>query len=629
MDDRDALDWKDGQPCSRRFGDRYFSREGGLDETAHVFLEGNRLPARFAALPAGGRFAIGETGFGTGLNFLCASRLFDALAPAGAQLDFVSTELYPLSPADLAQALALWPQLADWPARLLARYGALAPGWHRLDVLPGRVRLTLLVGDARQTLLALHGTIHAWFLDGFAPARNPQLWEPSLLDTMGRRSAPGATVATYSSAGAVRRALEAAGFAMRKTRGFGSKREMLVGERHGAAALTHAGTPGRAAMNGRAAVVGAGLAGCASAASLALRGWQVDLLDRHATVAAESSGNAQGMLYARLGAHDAPLGRLVGSGYQHTLRLLRTRMPCDGRAWSDAPLLQLAFDEKEATRQQGLAQLGWPEALLRPVDRDAAQAMAGIALPAGGLAFAQGGWVHPPALCAALAATPGVRLRPGRRVQALIRHGERWALPGSGEDDAAFDVVVLANAAEARALEAARHLPLRINRGQITQIPVRDPARDEAVALRAVVCGERYVAPAREGLLTTGATFERSADAAFRVEDNVRNLEALRMLVPALADALGTGRLDPARLAGRAGLRCVSPDYLPLAGQLTDAQGVRLRGLYASLAHGSRGLITAPLCGELIADLIDGTPALLPEELIRAVDPGRFFSTPR
>lgn len=618
MDDNDALDWNDGQPRSRRFGDVYFSREGGLDETAHVFLAGNRLPARFAALSSAGRFAIGETGFGTGLNFLSACRMFDALAPAGAQLDFVSTELYPLSRSDLERALALWPPLAGWSGRLLAQYGAFAPGWHRLDVAPGRVRLTLLVGDARLTLPALHGVIDAWFLDGFSPARNPQLWEPSLLATLGRLSAPGATLATYSSAGAVRRALDAAGFAMRKMPGFGRKREMLVGERRGAPASS---LP--SARRGRAAVIGAGLAGCASAASLALRGWQVDLLDRHADVAAESSGNAQGMLYAKLSGPGGPLSQLVGSGYQHSLRVLRRLLPCDGRAWSDAPLLQLAFDLKEAVRQQAVAQLGWPEALLRPMDRASAQALAGIALPAGGLAFTQGGWVHPPALCEALAATAGVRLCPGASVRAVNRRGGRWVLQVSGQDEAQFDAVVLANAGEARALEVAAHLPLRINRGQITLVPA-----PPGVSLRAVVCGERYVAPAREGFLATGATFERSADAAFRAEDNVRNVAALRALVPALADALAAHALDAGRLVGRAGLRCVSPDYLPLVGAMSDARGTRLPGLYASLAHGSRGLITAPICAELIADLIDDTPALLPGSLVRAVDPGRFVGTP-
>lgn len=616
MDDSDALDWNDGQPRSRRFGDVYFSREGGLDETAHVFLEGNRLPARFAALSSAGRFAVGETGFGTGLNFLCACRMFDALAPVGAQLDFVSTELYPLSRSDLERALALWPPLAGWSGRLLAQYGAFAPGWHRLDVVPGRVRLTLLVGDARLTLPALHGAIDAWFLDGFSPARNPQLWEPSLLATLGRLSAPGATLATYSSAGAVRRALDAAGFAMRKMPGFGSKREMLVGERRGASASLPS------ARRGRAAVIGAGLAGCAAAASLALRGWQVDLLDRHAHVAAESSGNAQGMLYAKLSGQGGPLSQLVASGYQHTLRVLRRLLPCDGRAWSDAPLLQLAFDQKEVVRQQALAQLGWPEALLRPMDLASAQALAGIELPAGGVAFPQGGWVHPPALCAALATTAGVRLRSGASVQAVNRRGGRWLLQVSGQDAAQFDAIVLANAGEACALEVAAHLPLRINRGQITLVPA-----PPGLTLRAVVCGERYVAPPREGLLAVGASFERSADAAFRAEDNVRNVAALRALVPALGDALAAQHLDVGRLAGRAGLRCVSPDYLPLAGEMTDARGARLPGLYASLAHGSRGLITAPICAELIADLIDDTPALLPGSLVRAVDPGRFAGT--
>ena len=139
MDSHETLDWHDGQPRSRRFGDVYFSRDGGPDETAHVFLHGNRLPERLARLPGAGRFVIAETGFGTGLNFLCAWRLFESVAPVGAQLDFVSTELYPLSAGDLKRALALWPALFPWSDRLLSRYGALAPGWHRFDFAPQRV----------------------------------------------------------------------------------------------------------------------------------------------------------------------------------------------------------------------------------------------------------------------------------------------------------------------------------------------------------------------------------------------------------------------------------------------------------------------------------------------------------
>ncbi len=616
MDVFEPLDWHDGQPRSLRFGDVYFSRHGGLEETAHVFLEGNRLPARFAAMPSGGRFVIGETGFGTGLSFLCAWRLFEATAPGDARLDVVSTEQFPLSVADLRRALDLWPQLAPWSARLLSQYGALARGWHRFDFAPQRVRLTLLVGDARETLPALRAAVDAWFLDGFSPARNPQLWEASLLQTVGALSAPGATVATYSCAGSVRRALAKAGFDVRKAPGFGTKREMLRGERTG-------GTAARRVRPGRAAVVGAGVAGCAVAAALARRGWQVDLVERHAHIAAESSGNAQGMLYARLSPQHGPLSQLVGCGYQHSLRLLRRLLPCDGLAWSDAPLLQLAFDAQERHRQDSLVQRAWPRDLLHAVDRDAAEALAGVALPAGGIVFPGGGWVHPPTLCAALAATPGVRVRAGTLLQSVRRQADRWLVEVTGQAVEAADVVVLANAADARAIEQAAHLPLRVNRGQVTLLPAPPGA-----ALRAVVCGERYIAPARLGMLTTGATFERSADTAVRDADNAENMEALRALVPALHAAIAARCAEPALLNARAALRCVSPDYLPLAGALLGAERAAHPGLYASLAHGSRGLITAPICGELIADLIDGTPAALPDALVRALEPERFSPRP-
>lgn len=613
MDSHETLDWHDGQPRSRRFGDVYFSRDGGPDETAHVFLHGNRLPERLARLPGAGRFVIAETGFGTGLNFLCAWHLFESVAPVGAQLDFVSTELYPLSAGDLKRALALWPALFPWSDRLLSRYGALAPGWHRFDFAPQRVRLTLLVGDARQTLPRLRAGVDAWFLDGFAPARNPQLWEVPLLQTVARLSAPGATLSTYSCAGAVRRTLDAAGFAVRKEAGFGSKREMLVGARRGDAGVH------RAASCGRAVVVGGGLAGCAAAAGLARRGWEVDLLERDSHLASRASGNAQGMLYARLSGQDAALSQLAGSGYQHSLRTLRRLLPCDHVAWSDAPLLQLAFDDAEGRRQAALARLNWPAALLHPVDRDQAQALAGVPLPGGGVVFPRGGWVHPPALCEALAATPGVRVRTGVHVHAITRELDRWRLDIAGPGADPADVVVLANAGEALALQQAAHLPLRLNRGQVTMLPAPPGA-----ALRAVVCGERYVAPPRLGMLITGATFERSADSAARDADNAENLEVLRALVPVLHEALRTAGVPSAVVAGRAGLRCVSPDYLPLAGAVYGADGSPRPGLFASLAHGSRGLITAPICGELLADLIDGTPALLPDALVRALDPGRF-----
>jgi len=219
------LDWRDGQPYSRLFGDIYFSRDSGLEETRHVFLRHNRLQERWQALGDAAMFTVAETGFGTGLNFLCAWQLWREVAAPNARLHFVSTEKHPLTQEELAQTLALWPELAELAGHLLAQYRAPGPMLFN----DGQVALTLLLGDARETLAQLPGKVDAWFLDGFAPAKNPELWQPDLFQTMAGLSAPGATFATYTCAGAVKRGLAAVGFQVEKVPGFGSKREMLRG----------------------------------------------------------------------------------------------------------------------------------------------------------------------------------------------------------------------------------------------------------------------------------------------------------------------------------------------------------------------------------------------------------------
>ena len=257
------LDWQDGQPYSRLYGDVYFSRESGLEETRYVFLTQNRLRERWSSL-ANDNFTIAETGFGTGLNFLCAWQLWNQTAPEHARLHFVSTEKYPLSHDEICQALALWPQLAGLSGQLLAQYHFMAPGWHTLVFGNERITLTLLIGDARDTLPQLKAHVDAWFLDGFAPAKNPELWGPPLFDSMARLSHAQTTFATFTSAGEVRRGLQAAGFEVRKVAGFGSKREMLTGQFGGDKAS-------RPIQDKHAIVVGGGIAGASSAYALASR----------------------------------------------------------------------------------------------------------------------------------------------------------------------------------------------------------------------------------------------------------------------------------------------------------------------------------------------------------------------
>ncbi|PCR95137.1 bifunctional tRNA (5-methylaminomethyl-2-thiouridine)(34)-methyltransferase MnmD/FAD-dependent 5-carboxymethylaminomethyl-2-thiouridine(34) oxidoreductase MnmC [Pseudomonas fluorescens] len=641
------LDWDDqGRPRSRVFDDVYFSDQSGLDETRYVFLEQNRLAERFAALPAGGRLVIGETGFGTGLNFLCAWQLFEQHAVAGARLHFVSVEKFPLSPADLQRALALWPDLKPLSDQLLKHYVAIHQGFQRIVLDHGRVTLTLLIGDALEQLPQLDGQIDAWFLDGFAPAKNPEMWTAELFAELARLAAPGSTISTFTSTGWVRRLLNAAGFKMKRTPGIGHKWEILRGEFLGwpqdvplpAAEKPWFARPAPLSSERRALVIGAGLAGCATATSLAARGWQVSLLERHAAVAQEASGNPQGVLYLKLSAHGTALSQLIVSGFGYTRRLLETLQR--GTDWDDCGVLQLAFNEKERERQAQLA-AAFPEDLLQWLDQPEAQARAGIGLAHGGLYYPEGGWVHPPALCQAQSAQPGVTLLTHQEAVELRKVEGLWQAFDGERLIATAPVVVLAGAAEIKRFPQSADLPLKRIRGQITRLV--QTAQSQALAT--VVCAEGYVAPARLGEHTLGASFDfNSDDLTPTTAEHLGNLAMLEEISTDLVSRLHLSELDADSLQGRAAFRCTSPDYLPIVGPLADREAFTeayralskdarqvpdtpcpwLDGLYVNSGHGSRGLITAPLSGELLAAWLDNEPLPLPRAVAEACHPNRF-----
>lgn len=623
MTHQPTLGWQDGQPYSLLHQDIYFSRESGLEETRHVFLAHNGLRERWREL-GGGSFTIGETGFGTGLNFLCAWQLWREAAPPEARLHFVSCEKYPLNHDELAQALALWPELGELSSQLLARYRLLAPGWHRLIFDSGRVTLTLLIGDARDTLPQLRARVDAWFLDGFAPARNPEMWQKELFDGMARLSHAGTTFATFSSAGIVKRGLQAAGFEVAKARGFGTKREMLAGRFTGS---SEAASP----TDKRAIVIGGGIAGTASAHALAIRGWQVTIIERHENLAQEASGNPVAVLYPRLTGQDIALGRLAQHGFLHTHRLLAQLglVPAD---YDACGLLQLAFDAREAARCEAVAARRLPEELVRAVDAAEASRIAGVGLAHGGLFMPIAGWVNPSAFCNTLASHPNIRRMAGITAARLERIGKLWQVWGEAELLAEAGTVILAGANETPSFSQAVHLPLEPVRGQVSSIA----GNAESRRLRAVVCTEGYVSPAANGMHCVGATFS-SGDTSteIRESDHLDNLAMLRRLSPELYRSL-----DKEPYQGRAALRAVTPDYLPMAGPLLDHAALSakpprynvdpatlpwLDGLYVNTGHGSKGFINAPLCAEMLASALNNEPAPADARLLAALDPNRFL----
>lgn len=613
------LDWKDGQPFSSRFGDVYFSTGSGLEETRHVFLQGNELERRFAELREGDSFCIGETGFGTGLNLLCVWQLFERSAPLGASLDFFSTERFPIDDVELRATLALWPELAAQAEALLSSWKHRVPGWNRWYFSGGRIRLTLAMEDVTQALPQLQpGSVDAWFLDGFSPAKNPEMWSAAVLAAIARASHAGTTLATYTSAGWVRRSLQAAGFDVKRAPGYGRKREMTCGQLiapsqresgvGGLSTLSHSPTAatGGGEMPRSALVIGGGLAGCAAAHALAQRGIPVTLIESASHLASAASGNPRGILHARFGAGMNTLHRFVLAAYGHALALLDAVLPVDGVHRAECGLLQLAATEAEAKRIEKLAAQEWPPHLLQAVDEAQASVLAGLPMSHGGLWFPAGGWVVPPAVCAKLAQHSNITLRLDSEVTTLERTANGWR--ASGEDFVIeAEQAVVCSAHQAKKLAQFAAFPLQPVRGQISVLP----ATEASGKLNAVLCAEGYCAPALEGRHVAGATSAFEDDATdVRATDHAENLAKLSAHMPTLYQALGGAK----PLSGRAGVRCSAPGAMPLVGEVES-------GLYCSLAHGTRGLLTAGISAEIIAAQMCGTVPPLSQELLTALSP--------
>lgn len=580
------FDSEPGTPRSVAFGDVYASRDGALAQAEHVFLRGNGLPQRWRGRP---RFVILETGFGLGNNFLATRAAWQADADRPDQLWFVAIEKHPPSRADLARALADSPlrTLAD---ELIARWPALTPDLHLIDFDGGRVRLLLALADIAQALPELVLQADAIYLDGFAPARNPAMWDAHALRRLARLAAPGASVATWSVAGEVRDALSAAGFVVDKAPGFGGKREMTVG-RFAPRFLAPA-PPGRRPTDARrVTVVGAGLAGAAVANALARQGVAVDVLERRAAPASETSHHAGALFHGSVHRVDGPHSRWLRAAALQAQRVIAPRVA----------------DGSVAGAVNGLRRLE------NTLSRDAMRAMLqGLALPDDWVQvrdaawfYPGGGWAAPIDLVAHWLRHPAITVRTDAEVIDLDR------LDGP---------VVLANAVGALPLLGQPAWPHQCDRGQTTLLPA-DPGRH----LPCPIAGGGYVLQLADGRILCGATSQKDDfDPAVRDEDNAANLATLTRL---------TGwRAEPATASGQAGIRLHSGDRLPWIGPVPGLDGdalqarhvARREGLYVLAALGSRGLTHAALAGEVLAAWITGAPMPVPASLLDAVDPARF-----
>lgn len=583
----------DGTPYSPDYDDVYHSAGGGIAQAQHVFLQGNGLPGRWRGRRA---FTILETGFGFGLSFLATWRAWREDAARCERLHFVSIEKHPFQAADLAVLFKNFPRLEIESAQLLARWPMLVPGMQRIEFEGAKVVLTLFFGDVADALPQLQLAADAIYLDGFAPRKNPQMWAAPLLRHLGRLAAPGATLATWSVAGPVREALQGAGFALDKREGFGTKKEMLVGN----LARRNRQDPMRSPRS--VIVVGAGIAGAAVCERLAARGWQVTLIERRKAAAQEASGNPAGVFHPVVSPDDSLYARFTRAAF---LCLLNRWTALEGVQWQRCGVLQKARNGIErASQQRALATLGYPA---RYAQFDDAK---------GGLWFPEAGWVKPPSLVEALLSGVAIEKIFNQDVSSLSRENNAWnAIDSQSKVIASAKFVVLANAADALRLSPQPAVRLRRVRGQLTLVPA-------IAGLDHVVLRGGMALPGIDGHSVIGASFDiDDEDAELRADSHAGNLERLEQMLPGALAGFNPG-LDPAKLDGRVAFRAVVPDRLPMIGPLADARGT---GLYGAFAYGSRGLLWAALAGEIIAGMLEGEPLPIEKKLLAAVDPGRYL----
>jgi len=609
MPPRPDLDWTpEGAPRSRANDDVYYSQHGGLDETRTVFLGGCGLPEGWAMRS---RFAIVELGFGTGLNALATWEMWRRTRAADAVMHYVSIEGFPLERDDAARAHKAFPEIAALSQRLLDQWPVRARGAQRFWFPHDGFALTVIHADAQVALDGLVGVFDAWFLDGFAPARNEGMWSSALMQRIAALSAPGARLATYSVAGVVRRALSDAGFHVEKAQGFVGKRERLQARLATAPTFKHALFPYAPATAGRVAVIGAGIAGAAVAAALARRGVDVVVLEAGDAVATGASGNAAGLVMPRLDRADTPVGRLHLAAYLDALR----------RYEDLGLLLGVGVVEKmeaDDARADLLADPPLPQSHFRAHDAGVLHPRAGVVLPR--------------AVIDALLKDADVRC--GVHVARVVRGEIGWdLLDADGAVIVSAAAVVVANGAALTRFAETRWLPVEFSRGQIEAGPLAGAPLAQALS------GDGYAAPLGDGIVF-GATFDRTEDttASPDVDARARNLGRLARLSPEIA-----ARIRTEKLTSRAGVRAATADRAPLAGLMPDVAAFNARhaglmqgrtdrsaapahdGLYVLGGLGSRGFTLAPLLGEAIAAQICDEPQTLDRPALDAVHPARYL----
>lgn len=646
---------QENTPVSDKFDDVYFSNQDGLAETHYVFLEGNQLWERWVHYQEA-HFVIAETGFGTGLNFFAVTTLFREFrqkypdSPLK-RLYFISFEKYPLLLDALQQAHLAYPQFSHLAQHLQQHWLNPIQGCYRFHF--DETSLDLWFGDVAENLPQLgdymNGKIDAWFLDGFAPSKNPDMWNEQLYQQMFRFTKLQGTFATFTAASAVRKGLENAGFNIKKRKGFGKKRECLSGQKTHEK-LTALSTPWFHSQPANLkeqdiAIIGGGIASLCTAISLVKRGAKITIYCEDEQTALNASGNKQGAFYPQLSDDNEHniLFYIHAFAYGHQFLQWTIQQQIEFEHEFCGVAL-CAYNEKAESKLNKIAELNLPSDLYQSLNQTELSEKVGLPLPFGGGFIPQGAWLAPRQLVQhtfAFLEKQGVQIKTLQKVTALSQTEHGWQITTAENETFCHEVIVLANGHKLTEFEETQKLPLYPVRGQVSQIPTSE----NLLKLKTVLCYDGYLTPVDQAKAShcIGASHVRdNATREFSLTEQQENQQKIQQNIP----EEWTKEVDTSGNLARIGVRCSVRDLTPMMGavphfsaQQTQYQNLfNLRrrkqpieqaenypNLYLIGALGSRGLTSAPFLGETLASLIYGEPLPMSEDLIHNLMPNRSW----
>jgi len=657
----------DGAPYSTQFDDIYFDSESGYQQSEEIFLHGNDIFNRLKQI--NDHFVIVETGFGTGLNFLLTLQAYHKLQQKKSstqrpKLVFISVEKYPLTKQQLLKSLKALPQLSYFTNLLLTQYPELSDieqttKEFTLNFFDEHVILKVIINDATQALTDIKtpkkGLVDAWYLDGFSPAKNPAMWSKDLFVQIGRLSKSGASIATFTVAGFVKRQMQNVGFRTIKKSNSGNKHEMLIGvfqqnpdSQKGYQLRSTITKPQQVS------IIGGGIASACAALALTQQGIKVTLYCKDNSLAQGASSNAVGALYPLLHQKADDISLFYQRAFWRAKRFYNQVIE-QGYTFPHqwCGLLDIAYKESLVKRQQKFTDLvTWPTDLIHGVDANQASHLANINLTYGGLFMPHAGWLSPQEAVKQIinAAKSTGRLRIENNVvvnnikainteKPKNSHQKNWRLStNKGNLDAC--VVVFCGGAEMIDSDWVNQLPFSAVQGQVTSMK----SNKNIHSLSTVICHKGYLTPKHNDVHCIGATFNKDCTRTTTTsEEDQFNLNMLSACLPELTDKIAWTTNDITQSKSR--LRCMTPDHMPMVGPMPDIQkhietyphlakdknwkyneiAPVIDHLYVMMGFGSRGLCSAPLAADILTADLCGTPYPIDNDMLFNLSPNRFI----